>query len=115
MTLKEASRGDSMLQSTMGTSAMRNDMSNTFQISRQQEGWRFNHSIDSIKQLDQNIGFNSTTQRFSYLKEINQKESPGPGSYKQDQNQTIAHNAKKSLLSTISSGNNGFIQVHNAS
>ena len=47
----------------------------------------FNSSLDSIRRVDPqevnpNLGFNSTSQRFSYMQELNNKSAtPGPGSY----------------------------------
>ena len=56
--------------------------------------------------INPSLGFNSTTQRFSYMKELNKKEDPGPGSYNEDTSTiaaTMKANTKKALLNTISS------------
>lgn len=67
----------------------------------------------SIKQVMANSpgqGFNSTVERFSYMKEMQKMgETPGPGSYLNDQNEksNIANAAmpttKQIALNTISS------------
>ena len=69
-----------------------------------------NDSINNYKynstDVNPSLGFNSTTRRFSYLKELSKQEEPGPGSYNEDASTiaaTIKANTKKGLLNTISS------------
>jgi len=40
------------------------------------------------------VGFNSTSQRFSYLEKLHKNEQPGPGSYHNEDIDTIASAVK---------------------